>query len=519
MTFNDTDSLLDLNLDSEAVNTKWSDFRLLHESERGWCDVYSCLLNNRRIVIKTLKQRYRDSNLHQQLLQKEYAIGSMMNHHGIATTFSIENIPGYGLSILMEFVDGTSLDDYIAANPAMSISERITILNRLCEAVSYIHSHQMVHCDLKPSNILITRNGAFVKIIDFGLCRGIGFDMLDISGGTRGFTAPENMQNGSKASPLTDIYSIGKIMQLMDSNAHFKSVWSKCISIDPDKRPGNAADLPELLRQNLAKKKKAKRVATFVGIIILVTGSFLTWRQLRYELAPTFPAQTDNVAKPDVKQIIKSQTVPADSIVIKPDTPDIHKQIPKPEQSEQAETNHSTTTSAIASHRPGNPDSPEFIQQFNSKLEQVVSSRFNEHIAMIDTMTTNRSNMLQRVGHWRWLAKKDMTLWLEERLYPHMSQVNEKMKEVERFILDYEKDPDREYLEWSHRAEAQKRWPEMGWDLTKEAYYETTDLLVVRKFKEDGEWHEERIRVPINRLYPDQIPQIQHEYRQKALRD
>ena len=100
-----------------------------------------------------------------------------------------------------------------------------------------------------------------------------------------------------------------------------------------------------------------------------------------------------------------------------------------------------------------------------------------------------------------------------------MSQVNEKMKDVERFILNYEKDPDREYLEWSHRAKAQKRWPEMGWDLTKEAYYETTDLLVVRKFKEDGEWHEERIRVPINRLYPDQIPQIQHEYRQKALDD
>ncbi|MDE5744726.1 MAG: hypothetical protein K2H84_03580, partial [Paramuribaculum sp.] len=165
------------------------------------------------------------------------------------------------------------------------------------------------------------------------------------------------------------------------------------------------------------------------------------------------------------------------------------------------------------------PDSPVFKEKLSETFQQVVGRRFKDHLTLIDTMTTIKSNQLQLVGHWRWLAKQDMRKWLENELYPNYPKVEEIMKDVDRWVKEYGEFSHRRGIEYSHRVDAAKRNPDLNGGSTKYAYYETMDELVVRKFEEDGKWHETRIRVPINRLDPVETMRIKHEYMNKALED
>lgn len=201
----DTDSLF--TAEDAADLDKLAEVRFIHESKNGYCVVYAGVYRGRRVALKVLKAQYQASELHRQMLRKEFEVASMMNHPNIIATLRMENLPDYGEAILMEYVEGVTLKEFIEANPRLSSGKIQTITEQICQAVSYIHSRQTIHCDLKPSNILITSDGRFVKIIDFGMSRGNGFETLDFAGGTRGFTAPENFSAGSRATVATDIPS------------------------------------------------------------------------------------------------------------------------------------------------------------------------------------------------------------------------------------------------------------------------------------------------------------------------
>ncbi|MDE6048179.1 MAG: serine/threonine protein kinase [Paramuribaculum sp.] len=509
-----TDSLFTNSDSLSVIYEDWADIKLIHDSHKGWCQVYTCLHKGRRIVLKTLKAEFRDSMLHQRLLRKEYNAGIMMMHWAIISTIGFENVPGLGECILMEYVDGTTLDEYLEANPELKKSERTTIIKQICAAVTYIHSKQMVHCDIKPSNILITRDGAFVKLIDFGLCRGIGFDLLDIPGGTHGFTAPENMLADSKATTAVDIYSIGKILERIDPKTQLKSVWSKCISTNPDKRPKSASEVYDLIARNQLRQKWLRLTGAILGCLSLAGG--MVWVALpdskvtEHELTRIKASQQrDSIASPDSISVNKPVIPPVtakniDAAALAP-----------------AKQTDLSEEQRVDSFRRIDPNSRAFKEKLSETFQQVVGRRFKDHLTLIDTMTTIRSNQLQLVGHWRWLAKQDMRKWLENELYPDYSKVEDIMKDVDRWVKEYGEFSHRRGIEYSHRVDAAKRNPP---DLylessTKYAYYETMYTLVVRKFEEDGEWHETRIQVPINRLDPGETMRIKHEYMDKAMED
>lgn len=276
-----TDSLFTSDMDYVADTETWSDIRLIHESDCGWCVVYTGLYRGRRVAIKGLKSEYRTSEFHRNLLQKEFAVVSALSHQNIVAALWMEEVPGIGDTILMEYIDGITLADYLEANPSLETKQIVNILRQLCSAVDYMHIRQTIHCDLKPSNIMIAAS-EFVKVIDFGMCRGNGFEKLDFQGGTRGFTAPENLDYGSKATVAADIYSIGKILELLDRKGRFKGVWKKCLSPDPEKRPVSANEISEQLNRLYLRNKQRKNIYASVGIsigiaVVCVTAFFI-WR-------------------------------------------------------------------------------------------------------------------------------------------------------------------------------------------------------------------------------------------------
>lgn len=452
-----TDSLFTSDSIDSVIDCTWADMRLLHESERGWCSVYVSLHKGRRIVLKALKAQYRDSSFHKRLLRKEYAVGSMMSHRGIVAMLGFDTVPGLGEAILMEYVDGSTLDEYLATHPELSRNEQLNIVSQICAAVSYIHSHQMVHCDLKPSNILVTRDGAFIKIIDFGLCRGVGFDLLDLPGGTRGFTAPENMLADSKASIVTDVYSIGKILELMDGRGQMKGVWRKCVSKNVDYRPKSANEIIDLISRRHSSRKRGMFISAVAATAILAGGIYFLWQHNHPmpEGKVTTLSESEEQTRPSSEKIAENSNPESlSNRVTQSGRQPAELKVEEPQDDSQ--------------RRTVDTDSPEFKARLAEKFQQAAGRRFKDHLTLIDTMTTVSSNQLQLAGHWRWLVKQDMRKWLETELQPDTQKVEEIMKEIERYVNFYASFSFRLDLERSHRQEAAKRHPELNGAVTRE---------------------------------------------------
>ena len=205
--------------------------------------------------MKYLKPEFVGNPFYEGLLRKEYEIGRVLNHPNICPAEDYIDFPGLGNCVVMRWVDGVCLLDLIGKR---GVPFR-RILLELCDALEYLHRNQIIHRDLKLSNILITNDGCHVKLIDFGLSDAQWYAVFKNPAGTMEFVSPEQMA-GESLDCRTDIYSLGVVMGRMGVNPRIASV---CSRKDRDKRYQDVAQV----RDAILRKSRLRRLAVYVAAI------------------------------------------------------------------------------------------------------------------------------------------------------------------------------------------------------------------------------------------------------------
>ncbi len=193
-------------------------FRILEILGRGGMGVVyraEQLAQNRQVALKMIKTGQRAPSEAVGRFDREAQAISLLNHPNIVQIYNVGEYRGQPYLVL-ELVEGGTLSQKMAGQP-MPWRDAARLVEALARAIQHAHSHGIMHRDLKPGNILLTRDGT-PKVSDFGLAKPLHEEgsLLTRSGailGTPCYMSPEQaMGRGHEVGPLTDIYGLGTIL-------------------------------------------------------------------------------------------------------------------------------------------------------------------------------------------------------------------------------------------------------------------------------------------------------------------
>ena len=183
----------------------------------GMAVVYKAVdnLENRFVAIKVLKDEFvKDERFRRRFLNESRAV-AMLSHKNIVDVFDV-NFEGDIQYIVMEFIEGRTLKEYISVTGAISASEAIGYCKQILGALRHAHERGVVHRDIKPHNIMLLDDGT-VKVTDFGIAHVSNFEtitMTDTAIGSVHYISPEQAR-GMTTDEKSDIYSTGVMLYEM----------------------------------------------------------------------------------------------------------------------------------------------------------------------------------------------------------------------------------------------------------------------------------------------------------------
>ncbi len=179
----------------------------------------------RAVAVKLLAARYsRDDAVRQRFTREALAAARLSGEPHIVTIFDVGEQADRPF-IVMEYLNGGSLEERIRATGAQETGQALEWLEQAASALDAAHRHGVVHRDVKPANLLLDRN-ANVHVADFGIASAAGMDSLTMTGtvlGTAGYLSPEQAQ-GERATPASDRYSLAVVaFELLSGQRPFDS--------------------------------------------------------------------------------------------------------------------------------------------------------------------------------------------------------------------------------------------------------------------------------------------------------
>ena len=249
----------------------------------GMSDVYKAKDHklNRHVAVKVLKQEFSENTNFVSKFRVEAQAAASLMHPNIVNVYDVGEDNGV-YYIVMELVDGITLKKYIEKKARLSVREALSIAIQACMGIEAAHNNHIIHRDIKPQNIIISKDGK-VKVTDFGIAKAATSNTItsNVMGSVH-YTSPEQARGGY-SDEKSDIYSMGitlfemltgrvpfngettvaiaikHIQEEMPSPKEFvpeipssvASIVLKCCQKSPDRRYQNMAELIADLKQSL----------------------------------------------------------------------------------------------------------------------------------------------------------------------------------------------------------------------------------------------------------------------------
>lgn len=247
-------------------------YRLLERAGRGgMATVYKAqdLMLRRLVAVKLLHDGLTDDEEFLQRFQREAHAAANLSHPNIVTVHDIGQ-DEHRHYIVMELVSGRTLKtlirEYLDREGApLPVARALTLTIQICAGIGYAHRAGLVHCDVKPQNVLVTRDDR-VKVADFGIARALSQASLQTGSmlwGTPHYFAPEQAA-GEPATPASDVYAIGIILfEMLTGQLPFEAETLPALALkhlhDPPPpvttlNPSVPAQLEQIINKVLAKE-------------------------------------------------------------------------------------------------------------------------------------------------------------------------------------------------------------------------------------------------------------------------
>lgn len=185
----------------------------------GMAEVYKAFQSGveRDVAVKVMHPHLADSADFRERFHREAKAIGQLQHPNIVHVIDFDGT-GNDYYMVMEYLQGGTLRDYLAENKDLSVSESLSIIGHLCDALSYAHKRGMVHRDIKPGNVMFS-DTAHTRVIltDFGMAYLKNESKLTVSGtllGTPAYMPPEVVK-GEPADHRADLYSLGAMLYEM----------------------------------------------------------------------------------------------------------------------------------------------------------------------------------------------------------------------------------------------------------------------------------------------------------------
>ena len=255
----------------------------------GMADVYRAhdKLLDRSVAVKVLRFQFTNDEEFVTRFRREAQAAARLSHHNIVNMYDVGHDDDT-YYIVMEYICGETLKERIQREKVLPVEAAVRIALEIAEALEHAHQNGLIHCDIKPHNILTTRSGR-IKVTDFGIARAVTSATMTQTGAIIGsvhYFSPEQAK-GASVGAKSDIYSLGIVLyEMLTGHVPFQgetpiSIAIKHLQEDPKPLSEFTPDLPPLLEAIVLKAMSKEPDMRFADIGEMIADLRLCQNYLR----------------------------------------------------------------------------------------------------------------------------------------------------------------------------------------------------------------------------------------------